>query len=273
MPSKQETVAQAIDCFSKAEFPDGLSADSAWLGIYQTLLWYEKVSLPDHPLLPHIIDSNMLRPSKSRKGKGAGKFGIWPQRAATFESYLAQQLAKNPADLPALVDRLMKAPKMRRLQRQNPLGTAFAGITKHVLERFGSSAIKYELEAPARELFPGIPMPGRSGGARIDLAGLKGTLPIAFISCKWSLRHDRINDITSECPDYKSAAMRLRIPLKYYVLTNEFEPARLLKLLSDSCIDGLVHVRKQAVIEVCKMDGRLAPLLDLIDLFAITQEW
>jgi hypothetical protein len=116
-------------------------------------------------------------------------------------------------------------------------------------------------------------MPGRSGAAKIDLVALKGMLPVAFVSCKWSLRHDRINDITSECPDYKSAAMRLRIPLKYFVLTNEFEPARLLKLLSDPCIDGVVHVHKQAVVEVCKMDGRLTAMLDLTELFGISEEW
>ena len=273
MPSKQETVAQAIDCFSKADYPGGLSADSAWVGIYQTLLWYERVGLPEHPFLPHIIDSNMLRPSKSRGGRGAGKFSIWPQRAATFEAYLAKQLGRIADDLPAMVDRLMKTPKMRRLQRQNPLGTAFAGIAGHVLERFGSSGVTYGLEVSAREIFPGIPMPGRSGGAKIDLVASKGTLPAAFISCKWSLRHDRINDITSECPDYKSAAMRLRIPLRYYVLTNEFEPARLLKLLLDPCIDGLVHVHKRAVIDVCKMDGRLAAMLDLTEFFSVTKKW
>lgn len=168
---------------------------------------------------------------------------------------------------------MMKTSKMRRLQRQNPLGTAFAGLAKHSLELFGSSDIRYELETSAKELFPGIRTPGRSGGAKVDLVGLKGTLPVAFISCKWSLRHDRINDITSECPDYKSAAMRLRIPLKYYVITNEFEPARLLKLLSDSCIDGVVHVHKQAVVEICKMDGRLAAMLDLTGMFGLTGNW
>jgi hypothetical protein len=145
LPSRVETVGQAIECFSRAVFPGGLCPESTWAGIYETLLWYEKVGLPHHPSLPHIIDTNMLRPSRSRGGKGAGKFGIWPQRAAAFEVYLARQLGVATGDLPKMVDLLMKTPKLKRLQRQNPLGTAFAGLTKHVLEWFGSRAINYEL--------------------------------------------------------------------------------------------------------------------------------
>lgn len=150
---------------------------------------------------------------------------------------------------------------------------AFAGLVRHTLELFGTKHVLYQLENSARDVFPGIPMPGRSARARVDLAAIRNSIPAAFISCKWSLRHDRINDITSECPDYKSAALRLRIPLRYYVVTNEFEPARLLKLLSDPCIDGLAHVHRPAVVKICGMDGRLTKMFDLTDLFAVTATW
>ena len=215
----------------------------------------------------------MLRPSPSRRRKDAGKFTVWPQRAAAVEEYVASKLGVTTNELPSMVDGLMKSPKFRSLQRQNPLGTAFTGVLEKVLQLFGSPVVSYELEVPARNLFPGVHLPGRSGRATIDLVATKKLEPVAFVSCKWSLRHDRINDITSECPDYKSAALRLRIPLKYYVVTNEFEPARLLKLLNDPCIDGLVHVHKPSVVEVCKMNGRLEAMLDLTDLFPLTGSW
>ena len=91
-----------------------------------------------------------------------------------------------------------------------------------------------------------------------------------IISAKWSLRHDRLSDITNECPVYKASYQRIyrtneRPELKYFVATNEFDPARLNKILDDSCVNGVVHVHKPAVTEVCQLDGRLDELIDLED--------
>jgi len=48
-------MADAIQVFENAEYPSGLSAATAWLGIYQTLLWYEPVHWLEFDDLPHII--------------------------------------------------------------------------------------------------------------------------------------------------------------------------------------------------------------------------
>jgi hypothetical protein len=113
---------------------------------------------------------------------------------------------------------------------------------------------------------------------RIDLLVKHSDIPIAVISAKWSVRHDRLSDITNECPVYKAAYTRIyrqerHAQLLYYVLTNEYDPARLNKILDDSCVDGIVHVHKTAVVDVCRLDGRLTRLMDLVDLVNATFTW
>lgn len=134
------------------------------------------------------------------------------------------------------------------------------------------------MEVDASEIFPGITVPGRSGSSRIDILSNANDLPKSVISAKWSLRHDRLNDITNECPVYKAAYQRIyrQLPqdrLLYFVLTNEYDPSRLNKILSDTCVDGVIHVHKKAVLEICELDGRLERLMDLTDFVKCTFSW
>ena len=76
----------ALELFQNALFPTGLRAETAWLGIYQTLMWYEKVNIGNVIELPHIIEANNLRPPA---GRTAEKLTIWGRRAQSVEQYLA----------------------------------------------------------------------------------------------------------------------------------------------------------------------------------------
>lgn len=276
MPNRQQTVADAIRIFSGAIYPSGLNQNTAWLGIYQALLWYEPVNLLGFTNLPHIIDADKLRPAS--KAHTWEKPRVWQQRALSLNEYLAQQLSCTADQVVDKLDQLMKQPNYQGMQRQNSLGIAFAGIVKHILETFGSKTITYDLEVQANRIFAGITFPGRSSTPRIDILAYMSDLPKAIISAKWSIRHDRLGDITTECPVYKSAYQKIyrqqgRSSLLYYVITNEFDPARLNKILKDPCIDGVIHVHKPAVTEVCKLDSRLTNLLDLTDLIQLTFSW
>ena len=249
----------------------GLTPQTAWLGIYQGLLWYEPVKLGHYTSLPHIIDADKLRPSKSRRTKRKPfKPSAWQKRAEAAEQYIARHLGCPAIEVQRKVDRLMRTPGYAGLQRQNSLGIGFIGIVKHILQAFGSQRLTYDMEVKAASVFPGITMPGRSTSPSIDILIQKGGFPRAIISAKWSLRHDRINDITNECPIYKAASMRSRKPLAFYVVSNEFDPARLSKVLSDDCIDGLAHVHKPLVTSICGLNGRLNATLDLSDLIEVT---
>jgi hypothetical protein len=261
----------ALTCFQNAKYPDGLNGISAWLGIYQVLLWYEKIGLEGISYLPHIIDADKLRPPSYRSSKPG--VSVWQQRALATDKYLAQTLNCQPEEVRGNVDLLMNNPVYRGVQRQNPLGIAFPALVCYILSTFGNSSVSYELEVPAQSVFPGIIVPGRSKNPRIDIVVRNQNHTKAVISCKWSLRHDRLNDISNECPAYKQAASWTRTNIEYYVITNEYDPARLNKLLSDSCVDALVHVHKYLPINVCGLNSRLVNMLDLVDLINKSKTW
>lgn len=278
MPSREQTIADAIQIFENADYPSGLTPSTAWLGIYRTLLWYEPVNWVGFTELPHIIDADKLRPSSPAKKRSWKKPTAWQRRAQAVERYLAQQLGCPVSYVPSKTDLLMRQPDYNGMQRQNTLGIAFAGIIERAVEKFGPPTLSYETEVEASTIFPGITFPGRSGTPRIDLLAKQDNIPRAIISSKWSVRHDRLSDLTNECPVYKAAYERIyrqtrRGHMLYYVLTNEYDPARLNKILDDSCIDGVVHVHKAAVVEVCKLNGRLTRLLDLEDFINATSTW
>jgi len=175
--------------------------------------------------------------------------------------------------LPHIIDRLMHLPEYNGLQRQNILGSAFAGLVKHVLEVLGNAVLSYELEVSGDQAFPGVQLPTRTGEPFIDILVRKAGRNIGIISTKWSIRHDRINDLTSECRAYKNAGTWTDNRIFYYVTTNEFDPARTEKLIKDKCIDRVVHVHKPLVTDVCGLDGRLSELLDLSDLIRQSMTW
>ncbi len=225
MPTREQTIADAIQIFEAAKYPAGLNIATAWLGIYQTLLWYEPVNWLGISDLPHIIEADKLRPSLPTKQIAWTTPSAWQRRAQAVATYLSQELEIPINDLSDQINLLMKHPNYKGMQRQNTLGIAFAGLVRHVLEKFGSTTISYQAEVAAGRIFPGITVPGRSGTPRIDVLALRSDMPRAIISSKWSLRHDRLNDITNECPVYKAAYERIyrqarRERLQYYVITN-----------------------------------------------------
>lgn len=271
MMSKAKEIA--LQLFQGAAYPQGYSSQWAWLGIHQVLMWYEPVMAGGIVGLPHIIDADKLRPPVSRVASSQ-KVSPWQQRAIAVEKYLSQKLGCPPSEVESHLDQLMQHPSYQGVQRQNPLGAAFVALVAHSLQVWGNSALQYQQEIPARSLFPGIVVQGRSANPKIDIAVQRQGQLKAILSCKWSLRHDRLNDMLNECPAYKHAAyVQTRAQIDYIVVTNEFDPARLHKVLDDQCVDALVHVHKPAVTEVCGLNARLSQMLDLTDLIARTHSW
>lgn len=267
MPTRQQTVETVTRLFEGALFPGGNATPvSAWAGIYQCLLWYEQLAAPvdGHPRLPHIIDANRLtKPSN------------WQRRAIKVEEYLAHQWAIPKAQVGDRVDQLMKLPNYAGLQRHNILGAAFAALMKITLQRLGNQnpQLSYELEVPGANAFPGIKIPTRSEKPSIDILVRKAGKNIGIISTKWSYRHDRVDDLTTECRAYKGAASYTDTKLFYYIATNEFDPARTDKLIGDKCVDRVIHVHKELVTGVCQLNGRLRNLWDLADLLGESANW
>jgi len=267
MPTREETISIANSILKNALAKYNNSLADAWVGIYEALLWYEPVGGGAN--LPHIIDANNLRPSGS--GKASKK---WIERANNFNNFLANKMSIPSNSVINHVDKLMKHNNFIGMQRQNSLGIAFTGLIKYLLEKFGNPSLVNEMEADATLLFPGQSLYGRTSKPRMDLISKKNNEIVAISSLKWSVRHDRLNDVTGECESYKNACKQLDIKIpKFFTITNEFSPSRLQKIINHPCIDGVVHVHKEAVVNVCKLDGRLAKLIDLVDFINSSYNW
>lgn len=260
MPTKIETRDKIAELLTRILAELGGTPGRAWLAIYQALLWFE----PNGYL--HIIDADKLR------NRPSGVLNAWQKRALAVQNFIESHLNCSSAELPSKLDQLMRNPEYHGLQRQNPLGIAFIASVKFLLAKYGDPGMTLRDEVPATDLFPGIQLPGRSVAPSVDLAAFKGERLVAIISTKWSIRHDRIGDLVSECRAYKAASYWSR-PFKYLVATNEFDPARLSKVIEDTCFDGVFHVHKPAVAEVSDLNGRLESLLDLSDLFQSSSSW
>ena len=80
------------------------------------------------------------------------------------------------------------------------------------------------------------------------------------------MRHDRIRDPQEEADTYKQHEPNL----KFYVVTNEFDSARLKQLLNYSTIDGVFHINRDLVWQVYGgSPPDLANLKDFTDFFPL----
>lgn len=277
MPKQQETYNLVARLFDAAEFPSGSpTLPEAWLGIYQVLWWYEENSYLKREFL-HVKDANNLRPTQNEERQiAAGRLtppttlNEWQRVANAVEVYIANQLGNPVTGVRPLIGLLWNIPPYDFQQKQNNIGAGFVGLLLHVLCTFGNPALHYTTEISAHTSFPGFVMTGRSKASKGDILVSKAGVPRALISAKWSLRHDRNHDVITECRAYKTAANSRGIPFNFFVVTNEYDPGRLIEPLEDACIDGLVHVSKECVTTVAGRNGRLGDLLDLVDLVNLT---
>ena len=235
MPSRGEYEQVARQVLA----PHLTDATNAWRGVYQLLLWFEHG-------VPHIIDADKLAR------------GVWRARADNVAAALAEEFGCAIGDVPSQVDLLLESSIFEKPpQRQNPLGIGFVSALLVLLERFSSPDYRFmPEEAIGETVFRGIREAPRSAP---DIVAVRGDTEIAVVSAKWSLRHDRIKDLKDECNYFKT----LMGSLKFYVATNEYDPARLNKVLEDYRIDGLFHVNRRLVVDVAQVDGRLERLFDL----------
>lgn len=119
MPIREQTINEAIRQFESATYPGQMDIENAWLGIYQTLLWYKPVDWLGFTALPHIIDADKLRPNSAAKRSTWKSPGIWQKRAQAVSQYIAPLLGCAEDNLPQKTDLLLKLPEYEGLQRQN----------------------------------------------------------------------------------------------------------------------------------------------------------
>src|SRR5205807_716917 len=98
-------------------------------------------------------------------------------------------------------------PQVIDLQPHNLLGHAFRSLIATALELFGNNQITYTEEISPYKLFPGQVFPTRSKKPLIDIVAHRDKLTVAILSCRWRIRHDRV-DVVDEAVAYAAAAHR-----------------------------------------------------------------
>jgi hypothetical protein len=165
------------------------------------------------------------------------------------------------------------------VQPNNPRGHAFRSITAEILARYGDSGLTIEEEVDPHSLFPGFPFGPRSKRARIDIAIHRNQRLVALCSTRWTYRHDRV-DIIEEALNYMPAARRINPTCKFFGITAEVNPARLLKVVSqtapvlqNAAIERLVHLHVPLATTVIGHNHGLGHLWDIIDWVRDSSNW
>jgi hypothetical protein len=241
MPTREEIMA-----FVRQQFDQRVrTVGHAWLWLYCLLLDYIHG-------VPRNTDSNRLRR------------GRWRERAKHVEEVLASAIATQTTEVVKHLDVFMRTLYPRNTQRMNPIGIAFACSIVYLIQRFSTGKYEWKMEAKiGTDVFPDL-----TGFRRrsVDIVAFQKGAPKAVISSKWGIRHDRVRDPQEEADTYKQ-----EVPsLKFYVVTNEFDTARLQKVLGYPSIDGVFHVHRDLVWEAYGgKTNELENLRDLTDLVAL----
>jgi hypothetical protein len=241
MPTREEILAFVTQLFDQWV----RTADNIWLALYRLLLDYAHG-------VPRITDSNRL------------KVGIWRERAKQIERALAAAIPCEIRQVTKHLDIFMRQLYSAGTQRMNPIGIAFACAVVYLLQRFAVGSYEWKMEAKIGvDVFPNLTGFRRKS---VDIVALHQGDLFAVISSKWGIRHDRVRDPQEEADTYKR-----EVPsLKFFVVTNEFDSARLQKLLTYPAIDGVFHIRRDLVWQVYGgMTEELANLKDLTELFVL----
>jgi hypothetical protein len=193
--------------------------------------------------------------------------------------YLAAELGVPLADLCTTIGAYARLPQIRNQQPHNLLGHAFRSISTDFLRRFGDEEVTYHEEVDAHDLFPGIPLPGASPKAKIDIVAMRRSTVVALISSKWRYRHDRVEFI-EEFNRYLMAARRSNSNCGLYAVTGEFAPSRLHKALEASApssrygpLSATVHFQPLLITQGLGADARVDNLRSFEWLALETRSW
>jgi hypothetical protein len=138
-------------------------------------------------------------------------------------------------------------------KRKNLVGEGFEDVLAAVIDRFDTKSV---LDVHARRLLPDIPgfANTRQGDKpnKVDVAIVrKSDQRRMLVTAKWSIRADREKQFPAEFSSYVVAKSDNR-PFDYVLLTNEFDPARLMRACEASAsnaymFSSVVHISPAAL--------------------------
>lgn len=193
--------------------------------------------------------------AKQRKpfaGRDFPKPGEDPGLVAIVREVLGKKITEEPSpeEWQLLVQRLRQYLALEN-KRKNLVGEGFEDVLSHVISRVCRDA---DVQVFTRCLLQDLPgfNRGRRGEKpnKVDLALVSPHMR-TLVTAKWSVRADREKQFSAEFGEYVSAESDGK-PFEYVFVTNEFDPARLMraceKLASNArMFSHVVHISTDAL--------------------------
>lgn len=188
------------------------------------------------------------------EGRGFPQPGEDPELVSIVTEVLGKHFSTEPssAEWQALVQRIRQYLKLEN-KRRNLLGEGFEDVLASVIKRAPGAEV---LDVRTRKLLhelPGFHAPqGREKPNKVDLAVIRRqTGRRTLVTVKWSLRADREKQFSSEFAEYVKAEA-IRQPFDYVFVTNEFDPARLMRACDAIASNAymfanVIHINTDAV--------------------------
>jgi len=189
---------------------------------------------------------------KPYTGRGFPEPGEDPELVAIVKNALADHIGiEPPAEVWAtLVQRIRQYLALDN-KRKNLVGEGFEDVIAQVIRR---TCQREGLEVHARRLLHELPGFNRvrTGDKpnKVDIAVVRPGMR-TLITAKWSVRADREKQFITDFADYVSAEAERR-PFEYVFITNEFDPARLMRACEQlsgnkEMFDQVVHISTEAI--------------------------
>lgn len=192
------------------------------------------------------------RQREGYEGRGFPEPGTDPELALMISESIAPYLASTPtADVWQTLTQKLRQYLAVQNKRKNLVGEGFEDVLSQVVRRACNVP---EDQVFTRALLYEIPGFNRarqgSKENKVDLAIVRPTMR-TIVTAKWSVRADREKQFAAEYEEYCNAES-LNQKFQYVFLTNEFDPARLMRACealfhNHTMFDQVVHISTDAI--------------------------
>jgi len=198
------------------------------------------------------VAADAERQRQPYEGKNFPKPGEDPELISIIRDTLGEEILAEPVPekWQLLVQRIRQYLALEN-KRKNLVGEGFEDVLAHVIKRTCKAP---SIDVHARRLLHDLPGFNRNRQGekanKADVAILRGDKR-TLVTVKWSVRADREKQFAADFADYVSAESS-RTPFEYVFVTNEFDPARLMRACDQLAGNAplfthVVHINTEAV--------------------------
>lgn len=189
---------------------------------------------------------------KPYQGRGFPRPGEDPELVAIIRETLGQHLGSEPdPDVWGLLVQRVRQYLALDNKRKNLVGEGFEDVIAQVIER---TCRRDDLQVFTRRALHELPGFSRVRAGdkpnKVDVSVIRPAMR-TLVTAKWSVRADREKQFITDFADYVSAESD-RQPFEYVFVTNEFDPARLMRACEQLVGNALmfkhvVHISTEAI--------------------------